>query len=289
MIQKEHYFEIAEKYGQWASWAIWAEEGDRPKSNMGDTSIFDLNKNPDILNQINPNVIMVGLNFSRATKKERFGNFHDRRPQAQDYKIRYAFKNTKYYGAYMTDIIKDFKQQSSHKVSFYLKENRDFEEKNISLFQEEINDLKSTNPLIIAFGNEVFKILNRHFKNKYRIIKVPHYSIYISKEDYKIKVENVLINYEGFENKGLQENNDEQKIIQGLKVIQRVQRISATTEPMSLLLEIELHSAHAIVSMPKSRFIKKYSKDFGKILAKEIYVTAKRMQRLQGEEETDED
>jgi len=135
---------------------------------------------------------MVGLNFSREIENERFVNFHDKRSIAQDYKIRYAFKSTKFYGAYMTDIIKDFEQVVSGEVISYLKKNKDFEEKNIALFNQELIDLKTNNPLIIAFGKHTYNILNRHLRDKYRIIKVPHYSMYISKEDYKNEVEKVL-------------------------------------------------------------------------------------------------
>ena len=194
MIEKEHYLEIAQKYGEFASWAIWAEEGQTPKSNMGDISIFDLKCNPNILNQVNPEVVMVGLNFLRVIEKETFVNFHDKRPQAQDFKIRYAFKNTKYYGAYMTDIVKDFAELISGNVMSYLKANKDFEHQNIALFKQEVADLRATNPLIIAFGNHVYNILLKHFKNQYKIVKVPHYSMYISKEDYKKEVDSILNN-----------------------------------------------------------------------------------------------
>ncbi len=188
MITKEHYFEIADKYGEFASWAIWKNEDLKPKSNIGDLSIFDIDKNPRLIEMLNPNVIMVGLNFSRQIEKNIFVNFHDKRPQGQDYKIRYAFRETEYYGAYMTDIIKDFEEKISGNVLAYLKQNREFELRNIRLFEDEIKDLKCADPLIIAFGNITFDILNKHFGNKYRIKKVMHYSQQISKEDYKANV-----------------------------------------------------------------------------------------------------
>ena len=193
MITKEHYLEIAKKYGGFASWAIWADAGINPKSNMGDISIFDIDKNPNILNQISPDVIMVGLNISRESNDGDFVNFHDSKPQGQDYKIRFAFHNTPFYGAYMTDIIKDFEEKISGKVVSYLKSNNEFELYNIELFQQEISDLKTKNPVIIAFGNEVFNILNKHFKDKYRIIKVPHYSNYISQENYRKEIQKILL------------------------------------------------------------------------------------------------
>ena len=48
-------------------------------------------------------------------------------------------------------------------------------------------DIKSENPIIIAFGNLTYKILNKHFKNKYKIYKVPHYSSNVSKEELREK------------------------------------------------------------------------------------------------------
>jgi hypothetical protein len=38
--------------------------------------------------------------------------------------------------------------------------------KNVTVFYQELIDLKSTNPLIIAFNNHSFKILDKHLKNK---------------------------------------------------------------------------------------------------------------------------
>ena len=133
---------------------------------------------------------MVALNFSRTIEKKAFVNFHDKRPQGRDYKIRYAFRDTEFYGAYMTDIIKDFEEKISGNVLQYLRENKDFELMNVKLFEQEISDLKCSKPLIIAFGNITFDILNKHLgKNtKYTIIKVMHYSQRINKENYKTKV-----------------------------------------------------------------------------------------------------
>lgn len=194
MITKEHYIEIYNKYGEFASWAVWINEDSKPKSNIGDMSIFNLEKNPKLLEVLNPNVIMVGLNFSRTIERKAFVNFHDKRPQGQDYKIRYAFRNTEYYGAYMTDFIKGYEEKISGNVKSYLKVNYEFELKNVKIFQQEINDLKSVNPLIIAFGNIAYDLLNTHFGKLYRIIKVIHYSQQISKENYRDTVLKTLLN-----------------------------------------------------------------------------------------------
>ncbi len=185
MIAKEHYQEIENNYGEFASWAVWADESLKPKSNIGDMSIFDLNKNPYLLDVLKPDVIMVGLNFSRSVVKIPFINFHDSRPQGQDYKIRYAFRDTEFYGAYMTDIIKDFEENLSGNVKAYLKVNKNFELQNIDLFIQEIAGLKCTDPFIIAFGNITYDLLKKYFGDTYRIQKVMHYSQQISKEKYK--------------------------------------------------------------------------------------------------------
>lgn len=196
MITKELFEEISGKYGEFASWAVWAREDKKPKSNIGDMSVFDLEKNPQLLEILNPNIIMVGLNFSKSTENVSFINFHDKNPNGQDYKIRYAFRDTEFYGAYMTDIIKDFEEKISGNVVKFLKENKEFEIRNIKIFEQEIEDLKSSNPLIIAFGNESYRIVNEHFGHMLRIKKVMHYSQQISKEKYKIEVLKTLLKKE---------------------------------------------------------------------------------------------
>ena len=52
----------------------------------------------------------------------------------------------------MTDIIKDFAEKASNKMMNYLRNNKDFEEENILTFKQELTDLESDNPLLIAFG-----------------------------------------------------------------------------------------------------------------------------------------
>ena len=76
MISKEKYNFIKEKYGNCASWAIWAEVGETPTSNMEDLEIFDIEKNPSLLSNLNPNIVLVGLNISKDIHLDTFANFH---------------------------------------------------------------------------------------------------------------------------------------------------------------------------------------------------------------------
>ena len=189
MITREKFEFIKEKYGHWTSWAIWPEAGDTPKSNVGDLSIFI---GDEFLQHLNPEIVLVGLNISRGDIKFPLANFHDARSEATDYKIRYALKSTQFWGGYMTDIIKDFNEKESGKMMSYLRANKAFEDSNVEIFREELKDLGSVNPTIIAFGNDAHSILLRNFKNQYKVLKVPHYANYTSKETYREQVNAVL-------------------------------------------------------------------------------------------------
>ena len=56
-MEKIHYSKIIDKHGEYASWAIWAPIGKKPTSNIGDLSVFDLNKNSKLLEMVNPNIV----------------------------------------------------------------------------------------------------------------------------------------------------------------------------------------------------------------------------------------
>lgn len=189
VIDQRKFNEIKNRYGHYASWAIWAEEGKRPKDNMDDLRIFDVDTNSDLLVQLNPNYILVGLNISRKIERP-LRNFHG--PNGGAYKIRFALKDSPLWGAYMTDIIKDFEQKVSGEVTSYLRKNRDFELENIKLFEEEIEFIGARNPIIITFGVHAYNIIEKNLSEKYEIIKIPHYSHYISKEKYREEVKSIL-------------------------------------------------------------------------------------------------
>jgi hypothetical protein len=176
----ETYSSIVSKYGSVSSWAIWRDGVG--KTNMG----F---KEPS-LDMLNPNVVLVGLNISKRIESP-FANFHSESRHANDYKLRYALKNTSYWGGYMTDIIKDFEEKVSGKLMKFLKKNKDFERENIRIFEEELTDIGSVNPTLIALGNDCYTILKRNFGNKYRIYKVSHYSAFIAKEKLRVEFESL--------------------------------------------------------------------------------------------------
>ena len=186
-----NYEKIKSEYGHRGSWAIWQKRDETKKAKFGmeDISFFD---NPESL-KLNPNIILCGLNISQKIETP-FSNFHPNHSTAHDYKIRYAVEDSIFVGAYMTDVIKDFEEICSGKVMSYLRKNPKFERENIDSFEEELKCIGATNPCIITFGNDCFKILNKHFKNKYKIFKVSHYSSCITKEELRYQFDNIANN-----------------------------------------------------------------------------------------------
>src|SRR5258708_37840163 len=154
---------------------------------MGDVSHFE---NERVLSFLKNNIVMVGLNISRSGSEPNskpFRNFHSPDSRANDFKIRYAFKDSPYYGAYMTDIIKLHEEVEAKEVMKYLKEHPEIIEKNLEIFRQEMQDLKATAPLILAFGKDSHRLLSQNLnRNEYcKLIRLTHYSHWISKETYK--------------------------------------------------------------------------------------------------------
>src|SRR5262245_50964860 len=131
---------IRRKHGAYASWAVWEPPSDGPKSRIDDLGVLDEQANPALLETLNPGVVMIGFNISRALD-EPFSNFHDPSARAYDFKIRYAFSGTGFWGAYMTDVIKNFVEPVSGNLFAYLKGHPDVVHKHVAALREELLDL----------------------------------------------------------------------------------------------------------------------------------------------------
>lgn len=177
MLDPELYKQIKKKYGKSASWAIWADAGDTPKSNIGDLSVFN---DKEIHKKLNPHYVIVGLNPSvQDTSNEIWRNFHSLDNKRQnDYKLRYALKNTKFWGAYITDL-NATKETNSTKVTVVAEDIKSFKEE-ISLFENK--------PVLIALGDKVYNSLRKNLNDEYKVVKIKHFSCYISKEAYRESV-----------------------------------------------------------------------------------------------------
>lgn len=189
MVDRQIFDRIKEKHGPYASWAVWAEPDGRPKSNMGDLTVLDPDRNPALLGMLRSDVVMVGLNLSRD-RPQPFGNFHDARAEGQDYKIRFAFTGTPFYGAYMTDIIKDVVMLKSGDLMRCLAVNQHVVAESVERLLEEFDDLKSKSPTVIAFGGSAHLLAAKHLPaNRYsRLVRVTHYAHHISQTAYRERV-----------------------------------------------------------------------------------------------------
>jgi len=133
---------------------------------------------------------MIGLNLSRGFPDSPFRNFHDPDPVAQDFKIRHAFNGTSYWGAYMTDVIKGHVELVSGQLLNYLRAHPQVIQKQLKALRSELLDLGCPRPVVLAFGGAVFSLLKRNLsRNDYSLlIRLTHYSHFISKEKYRAKV-----------------------------------------------------------------------------------------------------
>lgn len=191
MISINVFNKSRERFGHFASWAVWAEEGESPKSNIDDLSVLNPDKNSKLLEVLHGNSILLGLNISRRIERP-FGNFHDPMPQATDFKIRYGLKDTPYWGSYMTDVIKDFEEKASGKMMSFLKKDKEFERENIEKLRQEIRILGFTNPVLVTFGKDAEAIVKRNLGHEFQIVRIPHYANYCSKEEYRSQVLEII-------------------------------------------------------------------------------------------------
>ncbi len=191
MIEANRLNLIRHLHGAYASWAVWAPASGAPKSNMSNLDVLDERLNPALLATLNPGVVMIGLNVaSRSLSPVTFCNFHDASPVANDFKIRFAFEGSQFWGAYMTDVIKDFPETDSGRLLDQLRANPAMIPPQVDKLRAELSDLGPSRPFILAFGKAVYSILHKHLQRDEYSLLVPltHYSHRISKENYRERV-----------------------------------------------------------------------------------------------------
>lgn len=195
MTQSE-FEKIEKKYCQKSgSWAIWKD-----CANVSDLSVFDVSKNPDVLNQVKPNVVMVGLNASVPKEKitvAPYSNFHSNFSRQKDYKICCAFKDTNLWGAYMTDLIKNYSETNSTEVEAAIKNGKVDIQKCVNDLFAELDGIGAQKPLIICFGGDVFKYIKKYApEGTYcDLVNIRHYAAWGSAEDYRSDCHKKLAKY----------------------------------------------------------------------------------------------
>jgi hypothetical protein len=188
MVDRETFDRIKEKH-PYASWAVWSEPHGTCKLNIGDLTVLDPDRNPALLGMLRSDVVMLGLNLSKD-RPPPLGDFHGAKAGGQDYKIRFAFTDTPFYGAYMTDIIKGVVMLKAGDLMRYLAANPHVVAENVECLLEEFDDLKSESPTVIAFGGSAYRLAAKHLPaNRYRrLVHVTHFAQFISPRDYREQV-----------------------------------------------------------------------------------------------------
>lgn len=196
MITRDRFDHLKEKWSAFSSWAVWRENqsGETPKAGIGDLSVLDPDSNPSLLDTLNPDVVLVGLNAAArfSVSPQPWGNFHDGSGVANDFKIRFALQGTAYWGAYMTDVYIDLPETKSARVKAWTRENPDLVKAQLDRLERELADLGSPDPLLIAFGDLAYDPLLSRFGGTHEVVKVQHYSNYIGKENYRASVLEIL-------------------------------------------------------------------------------------------------
>lgn len=189
-LTRSQFDAIRNRLGTHTSWAVWAPAGDKPKSNVGDLSIFnDEKKIAEILPKLNPDIVLAGLNGANGdgaidAEVRYFANFHSHWHRATDYKIRYATAGTVLEGAFMTDVIKHHYETDSNVVARHLREDPAYEREKVEEFFAEITSL-SESPTIFAFGGMAYGLIQKYNNGRFRAFQLYHYAFTMGKERFR--------------------------------------------------------------------------------------------------------
>ena len=184
MLDRKTYNLMKQKYSKVGSWAVWCPQIDKPKSNMGNMKWAE--DEDGLCSILNPRFVLVGLNWSNHGVKENeegksappetaWKNFHSGYSRGNSYKLRFTLKDTPFWGAYMTDLIKYYPKTDSGEVKKYLQKQPEVVEYNIKRFEEEVSHL-GDDPVIVAMHGVAYYYLKKYLKHKYStIVKIRHY------------------------------------------------------------------------------------------------------------------
>ena len=190
MISKAIYDILKTEFGNTSSWTVWACPANgkwETKDSVSDMSPFQ--DEAALINNLNGDYIFVGLNPSNHDHLQPQGvweNFHssDTR-KSQDYKLRYALRDTKYSGCFMTDLYTKVKEKDSTKAVKSVTYS-DTQESVETLLR--IRDLLGGSATIVAMGGKVYNILKKALPKEISVKRITHYAAYINIKKYREEV-----------------------------------------------------------------------------------------------------
>jgi hypothetical protein len=106
----------------------------------------------------------------------------------------------------MTDIIKNVEMVNSAELLDHLKAFPSLVRTNVQAFREELRDLGSQRPTILAFGSDAHALIAKNIsRHEYsRLVRLTHYSHQIGKEKYRETVLAQISSHNGEGDPGLQ-------------------------------------------------------------------------------------
>lgn len=172
MISRERLNEIGERYGEYSSWAIW------DRDDIRDTSLIEQN-----CHELRTDVVMVGLNVSADISGKWWTNFHAGR---NDPKLRLAFNESRFRGAYMTDIVKSVVQVNGAELMRGIRRGEIDIIEHTKLFEEEMAFVGADrSTLFLVFGNDAGGLFEKYLSSSFpNFVLCEHFACYRKKEDW---------------------------------------------------------------------------------------------------------
>ncbi len=195
MVDPSVFDRVLRDYSKVASWAVWANESTSPKSGVGDLSILDPMVNPTLLHTCDTHYVLIGLNLSRPVDRP-LANFHDPRPQATDFKLRYALTGTRLWGAYMTDLIKGKVDPNASSIRRVLREDPRIVHASMDELAQELTSIGASHATLVAIGRDTERLLQGQFGTTRKIIGIPHYANFGARHTYRNQVWGALQHHE---------------------------------------------------------------------------------------------
>jgi len=181
-IKAKIFDDLKNKYGESSSFTYW-------DAKIDDISFFN-NPSTNLLNCLNNDYIFVCLNpadHGQSSTIKDFSSFHSGYRYSKDSKLNFALQGTKYYGSYITDLFKGYKQTNSNIVVKEYASNIQNVCDDILKLKEEIDILGNKNIKVIAVGWRTFGYLKKYLPD-YNKSMINHYSMRNSYQNYRNRI-----------------------------------------------------------------------------------------------------
>lgn len=171
-ISEKRFDEIGERYGRYSSWAIW------DAADIRNTSIISR-----CVGELRIDVIMVGVNASADVSGHWWKNFHHGR---NDHKLRLAFNESRFRGAYMTDIIKSVFTVKAADLMRDLRSKPAVIAPHLAAFKTEMSYIGADKfSLFLVFGRDAQFLFEGHLAADFQnFIPVEHFACYRTTESW---------------------------------------------------------------------------------------------------------